>query len=115
MGSTLRFRNIGERTMTEQTTTSKYAKDKLGHIPQEKIASVVGTKLWAEHQKLSEALTQARDAASVSKEQVRKAIQKSLKINEPIDFSFDHSGKLVIFRPKEQKARPSKSVDLTAS
>jgi hypothetical protein len=103
--------------MTEQTeqTTSKWQRDKIGHIPAEKIGSVVGSKLWNEHKKLSEALSQAREAVSVSKDQVRAAIAKSLKLDGEIDFAFDYSGKLVVFRPKPQKARPSKSVDLTAS
>ena len=63
---------------TDSAVTIRYGKtERLGIIPAEKIPTVVGAKVWAEHRKNLAALAAAKAAAGVSKAAVQTAIAKS--------------------------------------
>jgi hypothetical protein len=95
--------------------TKKNGKEAIGYIPESKIGSIIGSKLWDEHRRNSEALSAARDLASQSKDKVRKQIAKALKLSDDIDWHLDNSGKLRVVKAKPKQEKVSKAVDLTAA
>jgi hypothetical protein len=106
-------------TETNGTTNGKTngKTERLGIVPVEKINTVVGAKVWAEHRKNLAALAAAKAAAAVSKAAVQAALAKSLKLGEPetLNFWADADKMVVARRPTEKKPRQTALRDLTAA